>query len=414
MREEGRLLVFPRAADAIELRHLRAFVAVAEELNFGRAAAALYVSQPALSRQIQALEELVGCQLLRRSTHRVELTLAGEALLDRARRLLQDVDEAVTAAQAVGGELAERAARLWAPIADIWGPEGNLEAARAAYEELQASFSPPEGLSVRPANANGVPAFLVKPPGDAAVSILHLHGGGYTIGSAFGYQTLAGALATGAGAGVLVPEYRLAPEHPYPAAVDDGLAAYSWLIERTPAGQVVLSGDSSGGGLVMTLLLRIREEGLPLPGGAALLCPWVDLSLETSARNADRDAAARQQFAQPRGCAAGYLGEHSAHDPRINALDADLSGLPPLLIQVGTADLLTDDAQRLHDHARAHGVDSRLELYPVETHVFHIFWAFLPEAMDAVRQVGDFVRERSGPISDQGSARSPAQAPAAS
>jgi len=224
MSEEGRLLVFPRAADAIELRHLRAFVAVAGELNFGRAAAALYVSQPALSRQIQALEELVGCQLLRRSTHRVELTLAGEALLDRARRLLQDVDEAVTAAQAVGGELAERAARLWAPIADIWGPEGNLEAARAAYEELQASFSPPEGLSVRPANANGVPAFLVKPPGDAAVSILHLHGGGYTIGSAFGYQTLAGALATGAGAGVLVPEYRLAPEHPYPAAVDDGLA----------------------------------------------------------------------------------------------------------------------------------------------------------------------------------------------
>src|SRR5689334_25423415 len=111
--ESGHLLPFPQAGDAIELRHLRAFVAVAEELNFGRAAAALYVSQPALSRQIRSLEQLMGCELLRRSTHRVELTLAGEALLDRARKLLHDVDEAVTSVQAVGRELAGRAARLW-------------------------------------------------------------------------------------------------------------------------------------------------------------------------------------------------------------------------------------------------------------------------------------------------------------
>src|ERR671926_771886 len=102
--DSARVLAFPRAADAIELRHLRAFVAVAEELNFGRAAAALYVSQPALSRQIRALEELVACELLRRSTHRVELTLAGDALLDRARKLLGDLDEAVAATQSVGGE----------------------------------------------------------------------------------------------------------------------------------------------------------------------------------------------------------------------------------------------------------------------------------------------------------------------
>src|SRR6266576_841829 len=102
------LLVFPKAADAIELRHLRAFVAVAEELNFGRAAAALYVSQPALSRQIRSLEQLMGCELLRRSTHRVELTIAGEALLDRARKLLEDVDEAVSATLSIGGELAGR------------------------------------------------------------------------------------------------------------------------------------------------------------------------------------------------------------------------------------------------------------------------------------------------------------------
>src|SRR5918992_5000716 len=111
--DRDRVLAFPRAPDAIELRHLRSFVAVADELNFGRAAEQLYLSQPALSRQIRALEQLVGCQLLRRSTHRVELTLAGEALLDRARNLLRDLDEAVTLAQSAGGELARRTEEMW-------------------------------------------------------------------------------------------------------------------------------------------------------------------------------------------------------------------------------------------------------------------------------------------------------------
>ncbi len=391
--DEGRLLVFPKAADAIELRHLRAFVAVAEELNFSRAAAALYVSQPALSRQIRALEQLVGCELLRRSTHRVELTIAGEALLDRARRLLREVDEAVTSVQALSGELAERAARLWAPIESLWGPKSDLERARAAYEELLASFSPPDGVAVRSANANGVPGLIVAPPGEDTVSVLHLHGGGYVMGSAFGYKALAGALASDAGTGVLVAEYRLAPEHPYPAAVDDLLSAYTWLISRTPAERVTLVGDSCGGGLVMQLLLRLREERLPLPGGAVLLCPWSDLRVALTEPDAEADPASEQRLAQARGAATAYLGEHPADDPSVNPLGADLAGFPPLLIQAGTADPLVDDAQKLHDHARACGVDSRLDLYPVETHVFHIFWAFLPEAVDAIRLAGDFIRE---------------------
>src|SRR5919112_1109969 len=117
--DRGRVLAFPRAPDAIELRQLRSFVAVADELNFGRAAEQLYLSQPALSRQIRALEQLVGCQLFRRSTHRVELTLAGESLLDRARKLLGDLDEAVTVTQSVGGELARRTEEMWKPLADL-------------------------------------------------------------------------------------------------------------------------------------------------------------------------------------------------------------------------------------------------------------------------------------------------------
>src|SRR5512142_2768537 len=145
MDQAGTVLPFPRAPEGIELRHLRAFVAVAEELNFGRAAERLYVSQPALSRQIRALEQVLGVELLRRSTHRVELTVAGEALLERARRLLRDVDEAVATTMAVGGELLARIARQWEPLRGLVAGENDLHEARAAYEEVQAQFSPPPG-----------------------------------------------------------------------------------------------------------------------------------------------------------------------------------------------------------------------------------------------------------------------------
>src|SRR4051794_2899817 len=127
---DGRVLAFPTAADAVELRHLRSFVAVAEELNFGRAAERLYITQPALSRQIRMLEQLVGCQLLRRTTRRVELTLAGEALLERARRLLREVDDAVLAVQSLGGEIMARIAGLWQLVGDHVGEKADLEEQR--------------------------------------------------------------------------------------------------------------------------------------------------------------------------------------------------------------------------------------------------------------------------------------------
>ena len=136
----GKVLVLPPAPDAIELRHLRAFVAVAEELNFGRAATRLFVSQPALSRQIRSLERLVGCDLLRRSTHRVELTLAGDALLDRARRLLADVDDAVFATRSVGGDLERRLAAAWEPVNDLTAAAPDLQALRDAGEQLHGQF----------------------------------------------------------------------------------------------------------------------------------------------------------------------------------------------------------------------------------------------------------------------------------
>jgi monoterpene epsilon-lactone hydrolase len=389
MDDRGRLLAFPQAPDAIELRHLRAFIAVAEELNFGRAAERLYLSQPALSRQIRALERLVGCELLRRTTHRVELTIAGEALLDRARRLLRDLDDAVATTQSVGGELAGRLAQLWQPLVELTSTDADIQQTRAAYEALHSEFSPPDGIAVRPANAGGVPSLLLG-AGEEEPTLLYLHGGGYVLGSAFGYRPLAGALALAAGTGALVPVYRLAPEHPFPAALDDAVRAYGWMLERgVPPEHVTLAGDSAGAGLVLSLLLTLKERGLPLPGAAVMLCPAVDLTFGLLVPPPD-DAQAETALAFGRLAVAAYLGDHPIDDPVVSPLRADLSGLPPMLVQAATGDLQRPDAQALADRAGSHGVDVRLELYPVDTHVFHFFWSFLPEAADALESAGRF------------------------
>jgi monoterpene epsilon-lactone hydrolase len=393
-RELGKVLPLPQAPDGIELRHIRAFVAVAEELNFGRAASRLYLSQPALSRQIRALERQVGCDLLRRSTHQVELTLAGDALLDRASRLLHDVDDAIAATRSVGGELASRMARIWEPVNDLTTSEADLQTLRNACEDMHAQFPVPEVI-VRPVNAGGVPSFVLTQQPDQPVTLLYLHGGGYVMGSAFGFRHLAGALAVAAGSGALVPEYRLAPEHPFPAALEDALRAYLWMLDSgTDPGQVVLAGDSCGGGLILSLLLTLKEQELALPSGSVLFCPGVDLTFEGLGELPSEPQPALSMD-QLHDFAASYLAGHPADDEKVYPLNADLSGLPPMLIQAGTGDVFVDDAHRLAEHARTHGVDVQFELYPVPTHDFQIFWSFLPEAADALHQAGRFARVAS-------------------
>ena len=388
--QPGSVLPFPHASDGIELRHLRAFVAVAEELNFGRAAERLYVSQPALSRQIRGLEQLVGCELLRRSTHSVELTLAGEALLDRSRRLLQDVDEAVAAALAVGGELLGRIARALEPLRGMLASDPDLVETRATFESLNARFSPPPGTITRPVTAGGVPSLVVSPGEGHEPTVLYLHGGGYVIGSAFGYQPHAGALAASAQTGILVPDYRLAPEHPFPAALEDAQRAYLWLRERTPdPDRVTVAGDSSGGGLLLSLLLALKRDDLPLPAAAVIFCPWLDLALRTASPS-DAPLATDEDV---RRCVQAYLSGHPADDPIVDPVHADLSGLPPMLIQAATGDARLGDAKALAANANDHGVDARLELFPVQAHAFQLFWSFLPEAADAMEAAGAFIRE---------------------
>jgi acetyl esterase/lipase len=394
--ETARLLPFPQASEAIELRHLRAFVAVAEDLNFGRAAARLYVSQPALSRQIRSLERLVGCELFRRSTHRVELTVAGESLLDRARRVLSDVDEAISTTQAVGDELVVRGNRLWQPVADA--ATGGLEDLRAAYEEMHAQFDVPPDVKIRAVNAGGVPSLLAEPGGGGPATLMYLHGGGYVAGSAFGYRPLASAVAVAAGASALIVDYRLSPEHAFPVALDDALAAYGWMRERgTDPSTITIVADSSGGGLTISLLLKLKVLGEPQPGGVVLFCPGVDLTFASESPPAAPEqppvVAEMQRFVRE-----AYLADHPVDDPLVSPLLADLTGLPPMLIQAATGDDQLEDSKRLAARAREHGVDARLELYPVATHVFQVFWSFLPEASEALQQAGAFARRSAAPV----------------
>jgi acetyl esterase/lipase len=238
-------------------------------------------------------------------------------------------------------------------------------------------------------NAGGVSALALDPAESPGLGVLFLHGGGYTVGSAYGYRPLVGALVAAAGVGALVPDYRLAPEHPFPAALEDALSAYRWLGEQRGADRIVLAGDSVGGGLVLSLLLTLRAQRQPLPAGAVLLCPGIDLSGESTRAHADP-----AQAAIIRRTVEGYLAGHPLDDPVISPLRADLSGLPPLLIQTATGDHVLDESRRLAERATAQGVDARIEVFPAETHVFHVFWPFLPEAADALQQAGEFIRDR--------------------
>jgi acetyl esterase/lipase len=248
-------------------------------------------------------------------------------------------------------------------------------------------------------NAGGVSSLALSPKGVDDTAILYLHGGGYLIGSAYGYRPLVGALVAAAGVGALVPDFRLAPEHPFPAAVEDALSAYRWLAEQRD--RIVLAGDSAGAGLACSLLLTLRAQDLPLPVGAAFLCPGVDPTGSAILASAP-EGEPPEELTEIQRSAAAYLNGHPADDPIVNPLHADLTGLPPLLVQTATGDLVLAEARQLVERAVAHGVDAQLEVYSADTHVFHVFWPFLPEAADALTQAGSFTRAR---LEDEGAER---------
>ena len=268
---------------------------------------------------------------------------------------------------------------------------------RAQYERAEKVFPTPPDVKVERVNAPAAPAEWLRPP--SAVPgrvVLYLHGGGYVIGSPRSHRHLAAAIAGAAGASALLLDYRLAPEHPFPAAVEDATAAYRWLLDQAIApGHIVIAGDSAGGGLTVATLLALREARVPLPAGGVCISPWVDLTCSGAsyATKAAADPIVRRAGVEE--MARAYLGARPPRTPLASPLFADLRGLPPLLIHVGSDEVLLDDAVQLAERAKAAGVDATLEIYDRMIHVWHWFLPMLDEAQTAVEAIGRFVRSRA-------------------
>lgn len=268
---------------------------------------------------------------------------------------------------------------------------------RAQYERAEKVFPTPPDVKVERVNVPAAPAEWLRPP--SAVPgrvVLYLHGGGYVIGSPRSHRHLAAAIAGAAGASALLLDYRLAPEHPFPAAVEDATAAYRWLLDQATAPErIVIAGDSAGGGLTVATLLALREARVPLPAGGVCISPWVDLTCSGASY---RTMAAADPIVRRAGVeemARAYLGATPPRTPLASPLFADLRGLPPLLIHVGSDEVLLDDAVQLAERAKAAGVDATLEIYDRMIHVWHWFLPMLDEAQTAVEAIGRFVRSRA-------------------
>lgn len=272
--------------------------------------------------------------------------------------------------------------------------ESTFAEQRAANDAMLSHFKFPSDVLYEPTAIEGLPAAWVS---QSYVStqqvILYLHGGAYVLGSLIMYRPMLATYAQASGARLLMIEYRLAPEHPFPAAVDDARMAYRWLLTQgIRPEQIVVMGDSAGGGLTVALLLALRDEQTPLPAAAVCLSPWFDLACtgESMRTRARADVILTPQMLKK--AADAYLGTTDPRTPLASPLYADLHGLPPMLLQVGTEDILLDDARRLALRAREAGISIELEVWPNMIHAWQTLERRLPEARQAIAHIARFTR----------------------
>ena len=270
-----------------------------------------------------------------------------------------------------------------------------VEDSRDGFERLARLVGSPTPASVVDVDANGVPGeMVVADVATSATATLYLHGGGYVIGSPRTHRELAKRLSAATGGAVLTPDYRLAPENPFPAAVEDAVNAYEWLLDQGRAPETLaVAGDSAGGGLAVAALLSLRDRWLPMPSCAACLSPWVDME---GVGESMSGRAALDPMVQRDGLLAmaeKYLAGEDPRSPLAAPIYADLSGLPPLLIQVGTRETLYDDAARLANRANQAEVPTRFEPWLDMIHVWHLFAPMLDEGARAIESAGAFIRE---------------------
>lgn len=266
---------------------------------------------------------------------------------------------------------------------------------RRDFEGLLTSLPVDPELAFQTRTIGGVEGVWMDGPEASSSVVLYLHGGAYRVGTASGYRSLSAGVARAAGAALFSPEYRLAPEHPFPAAIDDAVAAYRGLLEAGyPAERIAVAGDSAGGGLAAALLVTAKDTGLSQPAAAWLLSPWADLDVEgeTATTKAHEDLLLDREGLLK--SAGEYLAGESADNPLASPIHADLSGLAPLMIVAGSAEILLDDAVRLAARAATAGTSVRLEAGPELFHDFPLFAFALSEGRDALAAAGAFLKTR--------------------
>jgi epsilon-lactone hydrolase len=246
-----------------------------------------------------------------------------------------------------------------------------------------------------PLDAGGVPALLVAVAQSRADRcVLYFHGGGYSIGTAALYRDFLWRIAAETRAQVLYFDYRLAPEHPFPAALDDAVAVYRWLVARFDRRYVTFAGDSAGGGLVFAALLRLRDEGVELPSAAAALSPWTDLALTGASMRTNAEADPMLDPDNLPDLVRNYCGDGDPRHPYISPLYGDPAGLPPALIHVGSDEILRDDAVGMAEKMRAAGCEAEAEVWEKMPHVWHLYARLVPEGRRALVRVGEFLQAR--------------------
>ncbi len=273
---------------------------------------------------------------------------------------------------------------------------GSIDEMRTQFDEMAAEVA--ADVRVETVDAGGVPCELHTPPGaDTQRIIMYVHGGGYVLGSLKSHRAMLAEVARASGCQALAVDYRLAPEHIYPAAVDDSICAYLWLLSSGyTADKIVIAGDSAGGGLTVGTLLGLREGKHPLPAAGVCISPWIDLEAtgESYQSRKDIDPMVSQELIAPMGQV--YIGGGDIKSPTASPIHADLTGLPPLLVQVGSAETLFSDSDTLAKNAKAAGVDVTLEEWDGMIHVWHLFFQQLTDGRKAIARIGEFVKEKTG------------------
>lgn len=274
-------------------------------------------------------------------------------------------------------------------------PDDNVEEVRANWERMARRMKPARHVSAHPAVIEGIDCEWLVPDGcDDAPVLFYLHGGAYLCGSARTHRRMVSFIARASGMRAVLPEYRLAPEHPFPAALEDSLAVYRSLVGQSDGRMIAIAGDSAGGGLAMATLLSLRDAGDALPAAAALLSPWLDLtgSGESMRTNAHRDPWFDADDMPA--TVAKYCSADEERNPLVSPIFGDHSGLPPVLVQVGDLEILLSDATRLADSISDAGGRVVLQVWPGMWHVWQYFIGQMPESRRAIEQIGEFLSQK--------------------